>query len=306
MARRQEGCFTIAQAVEAGFPRSTVTVRMNRGAWEQLAPRVLRVAASAPATWRQRLMAAALSVDGVASHRSAAALYGLCDPPRVAEVLVERPGRGHRDRIGLHSTTSLPPSDTVMVGNIRATTPARTLIDFATLSSEAAATDAIDLAMARGQVRPEQLERRARELWAPNRRGCIVVLRALATRHPELERARSKWETKVLRLCERYSLPQPSVNYPIEVEGRRRLLDIAWPDILVFLEFDGYIPHSGRVTFDHDRERQKGLVDLGWVPFRLTSTHVTQQPEIAFRPIVRTVRARRAENLRSEIDPDAA
>ena len=50
-----------------------------------------------------------------------------------------------------------------------------------------------------GLVTPRRLARRATELWAPRRRGCAVVLRALETAHPELWRARNDWEALVLR-----------------------------------------------------------------------------------------------------------
>jgi very-short-patch-repair endonuclease len=74
------------------------------------------------------------------------------------------------------------------------------------------------------------------------------------------------------------------------------VIDVAWPDELVLVEFDGYRPHSGRTAFDDDRVRQNELVRAGWVPFRLTSTALTADPDAAFAPIAEVVRARRRES----------
>jgi hypothetical protein len=234
---------------------------------------------------------------GTARPPGAAALYGLADPPTVAEVLVTRPRRGHRDRPGLHSTTDLASFDVVTVGGIRATSPTRTLIDAAGVVPEPTAVEMIDEALARGLTRPERLERRARELWAPRRRGCAVVLRALASRHPELERARNLWERRILRLCRRYGLPEPVPNHPVLVDGRVRYLDLAWPAERVFVEFDGFLPHMGRETFDDDRARQNALVDLTWTPFRSTSANIQRDPDRAFAPIARAVKRRQADGI---------
>jgi hypothetical protein len=148
-ARAQLGCFTVEQAIDAGFDRSTVHRRAQRGAWQWLDEHVLRAAASAPVDWRQRLSAAALSVDGVACRASAAALYELVPAPPVPHVLVARRLR-NRTRPGLHSTTSLPATDVVRVGPIRATSPVRTLIDLAGEVDRDVAIDAVDAAIARG------------------------------------------------------------------------------------------------------------------------------------------------------------
>ena len=73
-------------------------------------------------------------------------------------------------------------------------------------------------------------------------------------------------------------LPDPRVNYRVQVGGRRRYLDLAWPDAKVAVEFDGFVPHSTRRVFDDDRARQNDLVADGWTVFRVTKTMLDADP----------------------------
>ena len=84
-------------------------------------------------------------------------------------------------------------------------------------------------------------------------------------------------------------LPPPRVNYRVHVGGRRRYLDLAWPDVKVAVEFDGFVPHSTRRVFDDDRARQNELVAARWTVFRVTKTMLDADPAGAFRPVA-TVR----------------
>lgn len=280
VAHRQHGLFTVRQVRAAGLASSTFYDQVRAGRWELVAPRVYRATVAAPLTWVERLAAACLSKGAVAARSSAAALYGLVGHPADPQVLVPHA----RHRKGDRSTVLLAPHDVAVVRGIRATSPARTLIDAVAGMDAAAARDLVEAAIVRRLVRVERLERRARELWAPRRRGCAVVLRILAERHPELGRARNEWEARLLRLCAAAGLPTPSCNLEVRVGDHRFVLDVAWPGPKVFIEFDGFEPHARRAQFDRDRERQNLLVAAGWVPFRMTSTTLRRGPS-CLRPV---------------------
>jgi hypothetical protein len=115
------------------------------------------------------------------------------------------------------------------------------------------------------------------------------VLRILEEAHPQLWRARNEWEGRVLRLFRRSGAPDPVPNYGVHVGGGPRYIDLAWPDHLVAVEFDGFVPHSTRRVFDDDRVRQNDLVDAGWRVFRLTSTAVKRTPSVAIAPVLRAL-----------------
>ncbi len=97
----------------------------------------------------------------------------------------------------------------------------------------------------------------------------------------------------MLRIVRRLGLPSPEVDHPVRVAGRRRYLDLAWPNAKVAVEFDGFVPHSTRRVFDDDRVRQNGLVADGWTVFRVTKSMLDADPAGTFRPIALAVVAAR-------------
>jgi hypothetical protein len=233
-------------------------------------------------------MALTLSSGGVASHASAAALYALVEPPAQHEITVTRAARS-ASTVSAHSSMSLAPVDVASVDGIRATAPARTVIDLAGTMLREQFEDVLDLAIVTRVVTPARLRVRAAELWAPRRRGCAIVLELLDQRDPELSKARNLWEARVLRMVRAAGLPRPECNHRVHVGGRDRYLDLAWPVEKVAVEFDGFVPHSTRRVFDDDRVRQNDLVDDDWLLFRLTKTALEAGANRAFDPIARAL-----------------
>jgi very-short-patch-repair endonuclease len=288
LARRQQGVFSLKQALELGYPRSTIARLLERQAWEEVVPRVYRPAATRPIDWRQSTMAVALITSGYAGGRSAGSLFELVVPPPIPEVLTERPCRTSLPAV-VRTTSALLAGDRTTVDGIPSTSPIRTLIDLGGLLARDAFEDVLDTAIVRRLVRPARLEARARELWAPRRSGCAVVLDLLGHRHPGLARAANVWEARVVRLVRTAGLPDPELNYRVWVGGRIRYLDLAWPDAKVAVEFDGFVPHSTRRVFDDDRARQNDLVDDDWSIYRITKTMLDADPEGTLRPIAAKV-----------------
>jgi hypothetical protein len=186
-----------------------------------------------------------------------------------------------------HWTDTLTAADRALFDGIPATSPARTLVDLAAVMVTSDFEDVLDVALVRGVVTRQTLQRRARLLAHPRRRGSAAVLRLLADRHPDVEEARNAWEARMLRLTRALGLPDPVPNHPVVVGGRARKIDLAWPDQRVAVEFDGFVPHSRRRVFDDDRARQNDLVAAGWTVFRFTKPTVTRE---ALAPVVDAVR----------------
>jgi very-short-patch-repair endonuclease len=290
IARRQLGCFRYDQVLACGISHDAITRNVAAHRWVELRHGVYRAAASAPSTWQQRLMALTLSVDGVAYGRSAVALYKLLPPPKSPEVLVVRAWR-NRPREGLHSTRALPPSEVIVVDHIRATSPARAIIDAAASLTPRAVEALVDRAVLRHVVNAQSLHRRALELRNPKRTGASRVVKAIASQHPDIRRARSDWEATVVRIAQRLGLPRPRLNYRVVVDGQPRLLDVAWSESLIDLEYDGFEPHMDRCVFDDDRVRQNALVAAGWTVFRLTQAMLDGDPSPVFGAIADAIAA---------------
>jgi very-short-patch-repair endonuclease len=239
--------------------------------------------------WDDELMALALSANGIAARKSAAALYGLLPPPKQHHLLVARSKR-NLDRVVVHSSFDLPCSDVTKVGVIPATTPIRTVIDVAGDLPMSAVNRLVDRAMTRRGVRLIPLERRARELRAPGRPGAARVLSAIDDAHPSIEKARNEFEGALLRVLRAAGLPDPIPNHRVVIDRQVRFLDDAWPEPMVSLELDGYLPHiESRDVFDDDRVRQNELVDAGWKVFRVTPRLLRGDTKRLLAPIMRAV-----------------
>jgi hypothetical protein len=88
--------------------------------------------AGAPLSWKGALLAAcwAGGFRAVASHRSAAAIYGLAGGRRdIAEITCPRWLRARHDGLVVHETKALEPLDIRIVDGIPTTSPDRTLFD---------------------------------------------------------------------------------------------------------------------------------------------------------------------------------
>lgn len=66
-------------------------------------------------------------------------------------------------------------------------------------------------------------------------------------------------------------LPRPVVRHPIfDLSGRERYrLDLAWPELMIAVEYDGYEAHEGRAL--RDAEREADLRRRGWLVVRASS-----------------------------------
>ena len=85
VSRRQLGLFTQGQVLRLGFSRPFVRRRLDAGDWEEMHPRVLRVAASAPPSAEQVLMGWVLHTGGVGGGGAPAGGGGApAPPPRAA------------------------------------------------------------------------------------------------------------------------------------------------------------------------------------------------------------------------------
>ncbi|MDP9402882.1 MAG: type IV toxin-antitoxin system AbiEi family antitoxin domain-containing protein, partial [Actinomycetota bacterium] len=165
-ARRQHGLITLAQAIEAGVSAEAARRRVRSGRWRRVAPGVFALAGTAD-TWRQKTMAAVLAAGpgALASHTTAAALFGLsCCKFKGVEVTVPK-GRSHRSRLAtIHETEHLGRNDVTSIDRIPATRPARTLVDLAASASKVVLEEAVDDALIRRLVTLERLKSRAEAL----------------------------------------------------------------------------------------------------------------------------------------------
>lgn len=297
LARRssQRGCFTSAQASDAGLSRARLNRLAHQGSVLRVAPRVYRFTVGAASGWKELLAAELLSTGGIACGLSAAALYGLTEPPARPDVLMPRGTRGAVP--GRRTTRDLASSEIATVDGLRALAPIRMVLDSVHRLPAARAVAFIESAIVSGLVKPFALEQRARELTHGKRPGCAVALRILADLHPELARSRNEWEALVTRRVKEFGLERPAIEFELYVDGRRYIADAAWPTAKVALEFDGRDPHMRKRVHDYDSTRRNDFASAGWIRFGVTADALKRRDDRAFRQVARAIAARGVPGL---------
>jgi hypothetical protein len=274
IASHQLGLFTTEQARQAGVTQRQLRVRLDQGRYRRVRRGVLAVAA-VPPSWEQAVLAAVLAggEGALASHSTAARLHGLADGCLAADAIevvaplahvMRQPGvRGHRSGL-------LFDPDRAVVSGVPCTAPARTLID---LSGAVSATDLGRLA--------DRLVRERRMAWldlvtavprfgvAPGR-SPKVLLQVLRDRWPGYDPGESEFETRVLKVIHGAGLPLPIQQHVVTADGHRYRLDLAYPELLVGFELDGWTDHGHRTAFDQDRRRNNLIALQAWRLFHLT------------------------------------
>jgi hypothetical protein len=262
VAARQHAAISHAQALQAGLTQRQVDLLVERRQWKRPAMGVYVVAGSPP-SWRQDVAVACLASAGaVASHRSAAALYGWCDPPEISEV-TGRAGTSGRQAGRVHHAP-IASEDRCVVDGTPATTPARTVIDCAAVLSVEDLCDLVDKAFYRRKRLARQVQLVLRRLGTRGRRGMRALEEAM---WPWVSGVRpgSPAEARCLRAFARWGLPAPERQYEVKAEKGKVVgrVDFAWPADMLLFEYDGEEYHGPR-QWQADAEREAAIDRLGW------------------------------------------
>jgi very-short-patch-repair endonuclease len=215
----------------------------------------------------------------VVSHRAAAALWGLAGfVAELIELTVPRSRR--RAGPGIIHRHPLPSSDVTVVEGLPVTTPARTLLDLASVAPRDKVEEALDDALHRGIVTIAGLRRRLAAVARPGRPGIATMRALLEARDPAAAVPESVFERRLLRALRAAGLPTPVLQHEIRDGGRLvAVVDFAYPEAKLAIEADGYRWHSGRARWDHDRARRNRLTLLGWRVIHVTWTDLSNRPQ---------------------------
>lgn len=275
LARRGHGAFTRAEAVEAGVPNSSLQRRLKAQVVVRLYPGVYSTAALRPSWMRD--LAAALAWGGesaIVSHRSAARLWQLPGFPLVVEISLPRALKPPRRGLVIHSQI-VESDDRRLIERVPVTSPARTIVDLATVVERPQLAIALDDALRRRLVDIRDLEARAARM--KGRRGTRRLRDLLLARGdgPAIE---SPLESGVFELLRANGI-HPVRQYAIRDEGRLiARVDFAFPPEKLIVEVDGYLWHSSRPDWERDRQRRNELSSRGWRVLHVTSKQLREAP----------------------------
>lgn len=262
IAQHQNGLVTRTQAQAAGLTPRMIQVRISSGRWV-VRRRGVYAIGGVPETERQVILAASLACGGVASHLTAAKLWGLDLPQPTAIELI-----GSSTRLAgvrAHRSSTLERTDLASIGAIRVTGPARTLVDCSDAVPASELGAVVDDALRRGLVRLEQLRACHERIdTGPGRRPTVAMREVLAARTPGYGAGDSGREADIVRLLAAAGFPAPVLGHRVKVGGRTYKLDISWPESMAGIEFDGWATHKTFTAFHGDRNRLRRLVAKGW------------------------------------------
>lgn len=290
---RQHGVISRAQALDQGLSGRQIAGRLAKGELRSLHPGVYHHAA-APLTPPARLLAAVLACApvAVASHRSAAVLWGLrevaCTRP---EVTVPDEARRRRPGILVHSTDRLDLIDVTAHSAIPVTTVARTLLDLGAVVPATVVETAAQDAVIRALVTQGDLIGILERLGGPGRRG-TTALRTVVTAETAPEKVESRLELALLRLIQSCGIPRPVLQHEVTlVDGRRARLDFAWPAHAIAVEADGRRWHATRTDFEQDLARGRAIAASGWAHYRFGWSDVHDRPSLVRAELQRLFRS---------------
>jgi very-short-patch-repair endonuclease len=185
------------------------------------------------------------------------------------DVIVASGSHRGREEVHVHRTILLDPRDFTHKDGFAITTPARTLLDLASVMS----TYALERAVAEAMVLKLVNARHLNEVIARSGRhpGAAALRRAIAI-GPDL--TRSEAERIFRRLVKAAGLPTPRANYRI---GKWEV-DFYFPSKSVVVEIDGLGPHGTPKAFEQDRRKRSELTAAGYTVLAFTYKQLTDDP----------------------------
>ncbi len=201
--------------------------------------------------------------------------------------------RARLDGVLCHRSNRLEDRFTTQVHGIPTTTVARTLFDLSAVAGPPTVERAVDDALRRQLVTVAELRRCFDALAGRGRRRCPWLRPILEIRQPGYEPGDSALELQVARWLTGAGPPASAAQVPTVTERGRFRIDLAYPDLRLAIEVDGWSHHRSRGSFDNDRARGNQLELAGWTVLRFTSKSTRSD-------VIDTVtRAREAAALRS-------
>lgn len=248
------------------------------------------VGAMEPSPW-QRLFAVWLAAgpDAVVSHFTAARLHRMPCWTEGQEVEISVPTARHPRVHGgiVHRMADLGPGEVTEFRSLFITTPLRTLLDVAARLPRDLLAKVVDEGMINRLWTAERLEA---ALNSTAGRSGVEDLRQVVRTRSRMGGIESELERSVQHALR--SFRPFETQYQISLDGQLFLLDIAWPELKVAVECDGWTVRSrARGKFDHDRRRNNLLVTHGWIVVHVTTG---MSDEEIVRSVFRAISSRAA------------
>jgi hypothetical protein len=262
-AANHHGLITRALALGCGLTDRQIARRVAAGRWVRIAPGVFRIH-GAPVTAAQTAYAAVLAAgDGaIVGGLSALALYGLSAAPVLPHITVPR-GASARTKVALVRRSDVGSIDRTRVGPVPCATAARALVEAARHADKDLLADLVDSTLHRDLATPSTVLAALRRAGSGPGRAGSPTLRLVLEPWLRGILPGSPGEVRLLRRLDDWGFPTPSLQHQVETSDGCFRLDVAWPERLVGLEYDGERFHDPR-HLGSDVAREEALRRRGW------------------------------------------
>lgn len=280
-ASLRHGVFTFDDAVRHEVSPHQLRSLVRSGWCERAHEGVYRVRA-APRTAHQRILIAVLGVgeDAVASHRSAAHLWGIVGYSGATAEVTRPHGRSQRSDLGVvHGSLWLPPRHLTTRHGIAVTTPARTAFDLAGIVAPKRLERDVDDLIARRVCTPKQIEGAFFAMARRGRRGTVAMRDRLEAMGSGYLAPASELERRGRALVAEAGLPMPRFEVHLGDEEWIGRVDLLWDAQLVVVELDGERFHGSPMRREADRRRDNRLMAAGWRVLRVTWDDLRDRPQ---------------------------
>jgi very-short-patch-repair endonuclease len=279
-ASRQAGAFSRDQATEAGADDGLVERRTQSGQWIAVGSDVFTLPSHPPELDQRRWIGVLAAGEGARlTHESAAELHAIDGIVRGRVVVTTAHGRRLVIPGGTqHQLDDVLPHHRVVVRGFPTTTPARTFVDLAAVTSftrlRTAAQDIVVRRLASfGEI--GAVLREVRRRGKPGIRRSVEVLSSLDGDAPPA----SVLERLLLDVARRAGVPvvaQHPLPTHLPVPG---LVDFAAVDSKLILEADGRLWHARLQAMTNDRQRDREAARLGWQTLRFVHQDLKSDPD---------------------------
>jgi len=269
-ATDHHGVFTLEHARVSGLSDAQAFHRIQTSQWRVLHRNVYRWAAT-PGSWEGDLLAAcwAGGFRAVASHRSAAALWGLPGGRRdLIEISCPRWRRARHGRLVVHETKVLDSEDVCLPGRIPVTSVERTLLDLGAVRTTAVVKMALDSAEHRGLTTLPAVSATLARLGRSGRPGVGSLRVAVADARERRGVPESAMESLMLEVIRRHGLRAPVPQFEIRDPFGQLVarVDAAYPEQRIAIEYDSKQEHAGESALQRDNSRRNRVIRAGFVP----------------------------------------
>jgi Transcriptional regulator, AbiEi antitoxin/Protein of unknown function (DUF559) len=271
LAGRQHGVVSRRQLLELGFSARAIEHRLARGRLHRAGRGVYAVGRS-ELTQHGLWMAAVLECgfEGVLSHGSAAALWGIGCESRSIEISVRHASPKRRLGLWVYRRPTLANRDAVEWEGVPVTSVTQTIVDLAARLSRGATERLVNEADRLDLIDPPTLRR---EIEAHRCEPGVRPLRTILDRRT-FRLTRSDLESLFLPVASEVGLPPPLTKQ--WVNGFE--VDFYWPDLGFVIETDGLRYHRTPAEQARDRLRDQTHTAAGFVNLRFTHEQVKYEP----------------------------